>query len=145
MTYNYDLGDPGDTFLDHLETAARTVYGEARGESYDGQSAVANVIVNRYKNPGRWGHSLRSVCLKPYQFSCWNSNDPNARKIMQVGFENPMLRQCMKAVIEALDSTDDRSYGADHYLVTSLEPKPDWYDESKITVRIGNHTFLKLR
>ncbi len=34
---------------DDLITAARTVYGEARGESWEGKLAVACVIVNRLR------------------------------------------------------------------------------------------------
>lgn len=66
---------------------ARTIYGEARGESISGQEAIASVILNRVafaKRRGRywWGNTIAGVCLAPWQFSCWNENDPN-RKIIE--------------------------------------------------------------
>ena len=58
----------------------RTLWGEARGESLAGQIAVAWTIRNRV-NDGKaksgWGEGYACVCLKPYQFSCWNKNAPN--------------------------------------------------------------------
>ncbi len=50
------------------ETAARTLYGEARGEPEEGRRAVAHVFVNRYRD-GRWGGSLGEVCQWPAQFA----------------------------------------------------------------------------
>ena len=35
------------------------------------------VIRNRADNPRWWGNDITDVCLKKYQFSCWNHNDPN--------------------------------------------------------------------
>ena len=66
---------------------ARTIYGEARGESISGQEAIASVILNRVafaKRRGRywWGNTIAGVCLAPWQFSCWNENDLN-RKIIE--------------------------------------------------------------
>jgi hypothetical protein len=59
---------------------ARTIFGEARGEGVAGQIAVAWTIRNRVndgKDKSWWGEGYAGVCQKPYQFSCWNKNDPN--------------------------------------------------------------------
>lgn len=128
---------------DDLDTAARTVYGEARGESWDGKHAVANVIVNRAKIGGWWGSSICTVCLFPYQFSCWNENDPNREKCKKIGYDNPVLRECLRAVLHALDIHDDRTNGATHYFVTNMPNPPAWFDPDKVMGRIGSHTFLK--
>jgi len=59
---------------------ARTLWGEARGESLAGQIAVAWTIRNRVNDGNAkswWGEGYTGVCQKPYQFSCWNSTDPN--------------------------------------------------------------------
>lgn len=43
-----------DSFSDEdIDTLARTVWGEARGESLLGKEAVACVILNRHKS-GKW-------------------------------------------------------------------------------------------
>lgn len=61
-----------------LDTLTKTIWGEARGEGREGMIAVAWVILNRASIGGWWGNSIETVCLKPWQFSCWNANDPNA-------------------------------------------------------------------
>ena len=125
------------------DIAARTIYGEARGEGYDGQRAVAWVIRNRVENPKWWGDDLESVCLKKYQFSCWLESDPNREKLQSVSYEDPDLRRCLMALLEVLDSGNDVTQGATHYLVSTLEPKPEWYSDDKVICRIGHHAFLK--
>ena len=63
-----------------FEIMAKTIYGEARGETREGQIAVACVIFNRFRS-GKWfsAKTLAGVCLKPLQFSCWNKSDPNSQ------------------------------------------------------------------
>jgi len=67
--------------MSELITMAKTVWGEARGESVKGQIAVAWVIKNRADNPRWWGKTIEEVCLKKYQFSCWLESDPNKAKM----------------------------------------------------------------
>jgi spore germination cell wall hydrolase CwlJ-like protein len=57
--------------LSPLEVIARTIYDEARGEGNDGMHNVGQVIANRSNGSPQ---SLKSVCLKPWQFSGWNNN-----------------------------------------------------------------------
>ena len=65
--------------LEDADILARTIMGEARGESTEGQIAVAWAILNRARS-GMWfgcGGDIHAVCVKPYQFSCWNDDDPS--------------------------------------------------------------------
>ena len=48
---------------------AITILAEARGEGHRGMYAVAAVIAQRAFERKR---TPKEVCLKPYQFSCWN-------------------------------------------------------------------------
>ena len=50
---------------------ARTLCGEARGETLEGQTAIANVVLNRLKNKKRYGDNIHHIVLRPFQFSCW--------------------------------------------------------------------------
>ncbi len=59
---------------------ALTVWREARGEQEETKQGVAWVIMNRAKQASWWGDTIQSVILKPYQFSSFNRNDPNATK-----------------------------------------------------------------
>lgn len=60
--------------LSDLDVLILTCIGEARGEPPEGIIAVANVIMNRATSDKS---SIKAVCFKPKQFSCWNLNDPN--------------------------------------------------------------------
>src|SRR4051812_25123549 len=60
--------------LNELDILALTIYGEARGETIEGQIAVGNVIRNRVVALKK---TYRDICLADKQFSCWNTNDPN--------------------------------------------------------------------
>ena len=51
-----------------LYLLAAIVYAESGGESYEGQLAVASVVMNRLYS-GKWGSSLSSVIYAPSQFS----------------------------------------------------------------------------
>lgn len=106
-----------DKFSDS-EILARTIYGEARNQGTDGICAVANVIMNRVKLNGWRGHDVRSVCLKPFQFSCWNQSDPNRAKIMAVTTADPIYEQCLEIAGAAIAGTlPDIVGNADSYQV----------------------------
>ena len=82
-----------------VDVMARTIYGEVRGEAYQGKIAVGWVIMNRVafaqaRDGYWWGSTIREVCLKPWQFSCWNANDPNRKVIESVGPNDPNFSQC---------------------------------------------------
>lgn len=47
---------------------ARVVHGEARGESFEGQVAVAAVVLNRLQS-GQFGNSVQDVIFQPWAFT----------------------------------------------------------------------------
>ncbi len=59
---------------------ALVIWREARGETLAAKLAVAWVVRNRVQRPGWWGKDWGSVVLKPFQFSSFNHNDPNATR-----------------------------------------------------------------
>lgn len=137
---------------DDVIIAAKTIYGEARGESFGGQVAVAWVIRNRADNPRWWGGpDWKSVCLADWQFSCWNDGNPNLNKLRALTTDDLLAcdaaQGCLTAVLMvARDLVNDPTGGATHYVVTSWlnDPKlrPAWANELRQTAVIGNHTFF---
>lgn len=128
----YDMTD------DQIDYMARTVYGEARGEGTRGMQAVANVIMNRVKAGGWYGASIKDVVLKPYQFSCWNANDPNREKILNATpSQLKQARVISEQVIEGI--LPDITNGATNYHAKSV--KPYWAASMTKTATIGNHIF----
>ena len=124
-----------------LDIAARTVWGEARGEPFEGQKAVAHVLLNRWRsNVGQFkgDDTLATACLRNQQFSIWMKDDPNFAKIHQVGWDDAHLRQSMRAVLEAIDESDPLS-GATHYHSVSI--RPYWAKGHEPIKRVGRHLF----
>lgn len=131
---------------DHeLDIVAKTLYGEARGEGREGLIAVAWVIKNRADNPGWWGKSIELVCLKPYQFSCWNADDPNAPYLRGRKLIPPReYMRCREAAVAVLEGHEpDPTNGATHYYSTSMKKPPKWANSGTKTTQIGRHIFFK--
>jgi len=127
--------------LSEREVYAKTLYGEARGESERGQEAVAWVIKNRAnKNRDYWGGgSIKGVCLKPGQFECWNGRSDIEIK------EPGAYDKCSKVANRVYDADprDDPTRGADHYNNPDKEGYPAWTKNCTKTFKIGNHQFYK--
>ncbi|MEB2621400.1 cell wall hydrolase [Pseudomonas sp. YuFO8] len=130
------------------DVLARTLWGEARGESLIGLIAVAWTIRNRV-NDGKakswWGEGYTGVCQKPYQFSCWNKNDPN---YAYLGGAKPIpFREFAQAQIAAdqviAGKVPDPTGGATHYHATTMVKPPTWIVGAKRTTTLGRHVFFK--
>jgi spore germination cell wall hydrolase CwlJ-like protein len=127
---------------------ARTLWGEARGESLAGQIAVAWTIRNRV-NDGKikswWGEGYAGVCQKPYQFSCWNRSDPNYASLSgakQIPFRE--LAQARIAADQVIDGkVSDPTDGATHYYATTMPKAPAWTVGAQRTLTLGRHVFFK--
>lgn len=127
-----------------LDTLARTLYGEARGESLEGLFAVGWVILNRVSRGGRFGTTVAEVCKRPLQFSCWNSNDPNYSELLAANVEQPAFLRCFGAACLVMSrAVPDPTGGADHYFAASMAVSPSWASPMHRTERIGHHIFLK--
>ena len=117
-------------------TWARTVYGEARGEPRAGQLAVAFVPWNRAQISGR---SVAAECLKPYQFSCWNHDDPN--RVRMLALDANDLHAFLAIIDEVLMGVEDPSHGATFYHTTTSKPR--WRLGHSPCARIGHHIFYR--
>jgi len=122
------------------EIMAKTIYGEARGEGISGMEAIANVIMNRVKKPCWWGKNIQDVCLKPMQFSCWNTNDPNRSKLSKDLSDDPVFDVCKRIAVRAIRGLlPDRTKGSTHYHTLSVHPR--WASALVPNVQIGHHLF----
>jgi N-acetylmuramoyl-L-alanine amidase len=129
------------------ETMKLTIYGEARGQLFDGQLAVGFVIANRARRGGWWGNTIIAVCLKPLQFSCWNKTDRNLAAIQRAHDGMPRVREAGAAAALVLSGfVEDITKGSTHYH-TVAKPiwakvwPPVWTRSMTPTVTIGDHTF----
>ena len=141
--------------LSEEELLTACLWAEARGEPEQGQQAVCNVILNRVKK--RMAGSISAVILQPNQFSWTNAKDVNFSKVFSAKTKDPAgWNRANTIALTALGGTlADNTKNADHYLNVEVTRKlrggalPKWADEGmregKVTVTIGNHTFLNLR
>jgi spore germination cell wall hydrolase CwlJ-like protein len=139
-----------------LDTLARTLWGEARNQGREGMAAVANVIVNRVdidlhndKKPDWWGEGFHAVCRKPWQFSCWNPNDPNLVKLKAVTEDDLNFLMAVGIAADAISGNlPDRTHGATHYFAPKALKAlglslPDWALRQHPTAIIGAHVFYR--
>lgn len=106
---------------------AMVVYREARGESYDGQKAVVEVVLNRVKS-AVFPNTIFDVVYADGQFSC--ASDLTTKSVTELG----SLATAMDAVDEVLSETAYVT-GSD-FLYFNTKP----YQKLK-QVKIGNHYF----
>jgi N-acetylmuramoyl-L-alanine amidase len=136
--------------MNDTEILAKTIYGEARGEFNKLEGglasliAVANVVMNRVKK-GFFGNSIEKVCLKPWQFSCWNRNDSNYEVITKVDCGEKIFDICLEISKKIISGVfPDLTKNADHYYSSFLKVPPFWAKGKKPSVKIGNHLFFNI-
>ncbi len=130
---------------DGVETLARTIWGEARGESDAGKIAVASVVRNRATAGllSGWPSDIAGVCTQRLQFSCWNSNDPNRPLLLSVTEADPTYARCLEIAAGVVSGTiPDNTGGATCYYNPAVVT-PSWAASMTVTARIGNHLFLR--
>ena len=124
---------------------ALTVWGESKGEPYQGKLGVAFVICNRSR---LWNQSVSRVVLRAWQFSFWNTGDPSRDDISDIDVHGSVWKDCMKAASAAYyELSLDPTHRAVYYLNPDVvDPLPVWWDvdgDPSSEVRIGHHLFRR--
>lgn len=113
-----------------IRLMANAVYGEARGEPYEGQVAVAAVILNRLRHPS-FPNTISGIIFQPGAFTAvadgqiWLTPNATARR----------------AVIDAINGWDP-SGGAIYYFNPATATSAWIWSRPQIK-RIGNHIFAR--
>lgn len=135
-----------------LDVATRTLYGEGekRGGGAADEQAIAWVIRNRAEYAQKvggywWGDTIESVCLSPWQFSCWNKSDPNRKVILDLDQSTQAYKKCETIARNVFNSfrREDVTESADHYYHDSINA-PDWAKQGTKTLSVGGHNFYRL-
>ncbi len=132
--------------LTDAQLLALCIYGEARGESYEGRRAVGSVILNRKDKGGWYGKTVKAVILKPYQFSCFLEADKNFKRLLQIAYDfrsaydnDIALRGCFDVAAALVDGDVKRNTKATHY--KTVDCKAKWADKMQLVNEIGAHQF----
>ena len=124
--------------------AVMTIWGEARGESFEGKVAVACVIRHRTERKYSSDGTIPGTVLRDRQFSCWNANDPNRIKMATLDDNDNVVEECLRAWRTSNNPDNDNVPGAVLYLNKSIVyPLPNWAKEENEIRTIGAHTFYR--
>ena len=118
-----------------LECLAKNIYHEARGESKEGQLAVAYATINRL---GKYGRTICQVVYKKHAFS-WTASP--RKRIRNWGTYYKILALAKTAYY---NKTPDPINGRTHYYAHNSIPPPYWVARAYNVIIIGNHKFMLL-
>jgi len=114
----------------NLNLLARTISGEARGESYEGQVAVGGVIMNRIKHAS-FPSTIAGVVYQPGAFSVVDDGQIN----------NAPTDSATRAARDALNGYDP-SWGSIYYY-NPAKATNVWIRSRPIVRVIGEHVFCR--
>jgi len=107
------------------QVLARTLLGEAKANDTESAIAIAHVVLNRMAYPN-WPNTISEVCLQPWQFSCWNQNDPNRGRIMAAtAKKDKWFKECLQIADDVIGDVPDNSdptHRATHYHTPAVHP-----------------------
>ncbi len=112
----------------NLDSLAKVVYGEARGESFAGQVAIAAVVLNRVESD-KFGNTVNEVIFEPGAFTAVS----DGQYYMQPDQE---AYKAAQAAIEGWDPTNNSIYYWNPATATNK-----WIWSRPITITIGKHVF----
>lgn len=111
-----------------LDLLARVVRAEAEGEPYDGQVAVAAVILNRVNHP-EFPNTIAGVVYEPLAFSVVANGQVN----------KPASKSAIQAAHCALNGLDPS--GGALYFYNPAKTKSAWIRSRTVLKAIGDHIF----
>ena len=127
-TKNSQVQLPGKYSEQDLQLMANAVYGEARGEPYEGQVAVAAVILNRLESPD-FPNSISGIIFQPRAFTAVADGqiwlEPNER--------------AKQAVLDAMNGWDPSENAL--YYFNPATATSEWIWSRPQIKQIGDHIF----
>ena len=130
ITSNSSSSGSSSSNSSDVNLLARAIYGEARGEPYVGQVAVAAVILNRVKS-SKFPNTISGVIYQSGAFDAVSDGQINLTPDSTA----------KKAAQDALNGWDP-TYGAIYYFNPSTATNK-WIWSRPMTVTIGKHRFCK--
>lgn len=126
------LMHPNDFDKKEVNCLAQAVYHESRGESPEGQSAVAHVVLNRVES-GEFPDSICAVVYQPHQFTNIRQTKPNK--------SSKSWSYAIETSLHAMAGLSDDPTNGAKYFYAQRQVHPNWA-RGKQKVVIGAHTFL---
>jgi N-acetylmuramoyl-L-alanine amidase len=118
-----------------LDYFARLVHAEAQGQPYEGQVAVAEVVLNRVDSK-EFPNTVRAVIDEHY------GSVPAFSPVDNGQINNPADASAKKAVQDAINGSN-YSKGALFFYNPDLTAKDNWIRSRTVLFKIGDHAFCK--
>lgn len=115
-----------------IDCLAKNIYHEARGESVEGQIAVAQVTVNRVKS-GAFQSSICNAVYADRQFS-WTIGKP--KKIKDIKAWQASVAIATAVLTKSIHLPD---FKALYFHTRQVNPR--WNRNKRVIAKIGNHIF----
>ncbi|GBD43630.1 Spore cortex-lytic enzyme [bacterium HR40] len=133
-------GEPSPARLRDISCLATNVWFEARGSPFVDKLAVAQVVVNRVRDPAR-PNSVCGVVFEPHQFS-WTSDERPDHVRITNRIEREAWLDSVLAAITALDGRmPDLAAGATHF--HNPQVSPAWAAAFEYVARWGGHRYYR--
>lgn len=130
ITLSGGSGSSGSTSSNNLNLLARAVYGEARGEPYTGQVAIAAVILNRVKS-SKFPNTISGVIYQNGAFTAVSDGQINLTP-------NQSAYNAARDALNGWDPTNGCLYYYNPATATSK-----WIWSLKVELKIGRHNFAR--
>jgi N-acetylmuramoyl-L-alanine amidase len=131
------------------EILALTLWGEAGDRPVRAIEALASLVVNRARiaagpgGPRHWGLGVAGVCRAPFQFPCWNRNNPRHAAMVELAPGDGGLAICRRIAARAMGGgLPDPTGGATHWHDAAL--LPGWAIGQVPLAEIGGLMFYRL-
>ena len=121
-------GSSGSGYQANVNLLARVISGEARGESYEGQVAIAAVVLNRVKHSSFPG-TISGVIYQPGAFTAVTDGQINIAP----------SQSCYNAARDALNGWDPT--GGAIYYYNPQTATNNWIRTRPVIRQIGKHVF----
>lgn len=124
-----------------ISLLARTLQGEAGGESKEGQIAVAHVIFNRIKHSdGKRDCSVEKAVLRKGQFDVWHDKRLLA-EIVREREQYDQMKSVAQLALSLYKQGRDYAHGATFYCRKDKHPK--WTRKMRLVAKLGGHKFYE--
>jgi hypothetical protein len=140
--------------LTDRQAFALTLFGEAEGEPIQDKVDVGSVLLERVEHRDWDGKTIKEVCFKPKQFSCFNESAKNYGKVLKIAENwdemaatNHALRECFEVANGLIGGTIPRTpeIVAAHCCQYATQAGADavtWDDRMAVIKRGKHHIFF---
>jgi len=127
--------------MNEAQIIANALFSETK--DYEDAKQIASVIINRTKNPDRWGSTPTDVIMQPYQFSGVGGREWTKAKTQKFTEEEANIyKKFLQIGYQITKGTFETTTEANHYFNPKIA-KPKWAEKMKKLEENKYHSYYK--